>query len=94
MGMVFPSSIEEKCPRHDCESLQVERLATEADFGGLTFDSPARMLWLCLVCQRPFKLVSGAEAQVAAATARGRRAPVVQLRPFADSVHVTERRIS
>ena len=91
MGMVFPSSREEKCPREDCGSEQVERLGTETEFAGLNVESPARTLWLCVMCQRPFKLVR--EPEVAAALVRGRRGPVVQLEPRADAVHATQRRM-
>jgi len=73
MGTVFPASSGEKCPRDDCGSRQVERL----DFANPSLDSPARTLWLCLTCQRPFKLLRGAEAQVGQVT--GRKRPVVQL---------------
>jgi hypothetical protein len=66
MGMVFPSSPDEKCPRDDCGSRHVERLGAEAEFAGLNLGSPARALWLCIMCQRPFKLVR--QPKVAATT--------------------------
>lgn len=86
MSMVFPSSREQKCPRDDCGSRQVERLGPEAEFAG-----PACALWLCIMCQRPFKLVS--EPDVAAATVRRRRGQSVPLQQRADSVHLTHRRM-
>jgi len=97
MGMVFPASSGEKCPRDDCGSQRVERLGRQADFGNLSLDSSVRTLWLCLKCQRPFKLVRRVGAQVGVTTERRRWAPVVQLdtESVADTAaHVTGRRVS
>lgn len=96
MGMVFPASREEKCPRDDCRSQRVERLGTQADFGNLSLDSSVRALWLCLKCQRPFKLVRRVGAQVGVTTEQRRRAPVVQLDTDSgvDAAHLTGRRVS
>ncbi len=77
MDSVFPLSREKKCPRSDCESQQVERLQTEAEFARLNVESPAHTLWLCIMCQRPFKLVR--EPEVAAAPMRARRGQVAPL---------------
>lgn len=94
MGTVFPTSSGEQCPRDDCGSRQVERLAGRADFASLNLDSPARTLWLCLACQRPFKLVKCADAQAAPATARVRPAPVARLSGSVGvAAHVAERRM-
>jgi hypothetical protein len=60
MDMVFPASREEKCPRDDCGSPQVEPLdRTEFASPGR---EPATAVWLCMMCQRPFKLVREREA--------------------------------
>jgi hypothetical protein len=77
MDTVFPSSREERCPRHDCESQQVERLQSETEFARLRATSSGHALFLCLTCQRPFKLVR--EPGAAAATRRGRPRPVARL---------------
>lgn len=57
MDMVFPASMEERCPRVGCGSRNVEPLETEMDFAGPMIG----MLWLCADCARPFKLVRAAE---------------------------------
>jgi len=77
MDVVFPSSREEKCPRTDCGSLEVERLRAGAEFARLSVESPVHTLWLCVMCQRPFKLVR--EPGTAPAPERGRRGPIVPL---------------
>jgi hypothetical protein len=74
MDIVFPSSREERCPRNDCVSWQVERLQTETEFARLRVTSGAEALFLCLTCQRPFKLV-----REPAATPRRRPRPVAPL---------------
>jgi hypothetical protein len=95
MSMVFPASDGEKCPRDDCGSNRVERLGTQADFGNLSVDSPVRTLWLCLACQRPFKLVRRAGVHVGAKTERGQRASfLLESEPVAASGRVAGRRAS
>lgn len=95
MSMVFPASSAEKCPRDDCGSNRVERLGTQVDFGNLSVDSPGRTLWLCLACQRPFKLVRPAGVHVGAKTGRDQRSPVLlETEPVAASARVTGRRAS
>ena len=79
MGTVFPASGGEQCPREDCGSRQVERLGARAGFGSLTLDSPLQTLWLCLTCQRPFKLVKCGGAHVGPPTAPGRPGPGVHV---------------
>jgi hypothetical protein len=91
-GMVFPLSREEKCPREDCGSRHVERLGIDAGFAGFNLQSPARTLWLCVMCERPFKLVR--EPEVAASAARGRRGPVIPLERRADAVDAAKRRMA
>lgn len=91
MSMVFPSSREQKCPRDDCGSRQVERLGPEAEFAGLGLDSSACALWLCIMCQRPFKLVS--EPHIAAATVRRRRGQGLPLQQREDLLPMTHRRM-
>jgi len=86
MGMVFPASREEKCPRHDCASRQVEPL-DDAEFA-CPGREPATAVWLCMMCQRPFKVVRERDAAgtSAATPDRPRRTP--------HAAHTTERRSS
>jgi hypothetical protein len=75
MDIVFPSSREERCPRSDCGSREVEQLETE--FVRLRAKSSAQALFVCLTCQRPFKLVR--ESAAPPAPLRGRGGPAGSL---------------
>jgi hypothetical protein len=88
MGMVFPSSREEKCPRDDCASWHVERLG-RAEFANLNLESSGGTLWLCVMCQRPFKLA--AQSDIGGDPRVG---PPVRTSSGGGSVHVTGRRSS
>ncbi len=95
MSMVFPASSGEKCPRDDCGSTRVERLGTQADFGKLNVDSPVRTLWLCLACERPFKVVRPGGVHVGARAERGEHVSLpLGVHRVDDSVRVTARRAS
>jgi hypothetical protein len=83
MGTVFPSSREERCPRDDCRSPQVEPLR-QAEFASLGRESSPGALWLCMMCQRPFKLVRESEAAV-----QGRRDPAIPLERGAETTPLT-----